>query len=114
MQKSGSFTNKTCCGLTSLFVKSKTYFCCCDFANKQINKNSYRLYSIGRTQNIPENVCGFGNGTPNQWAPTKNVPVYYDKLINSSSEQNILSNKEFYKLLNDVYIYIYICFFVFT
>ena len=36
---------------------------------------SYRLYSIGRTQNIPENNCSFGNGTPNQWAPTKNVLV---------------------------------------
>ena len=30
---------------------------------------------VGRTQNIPENVCSFGNGTPNRWAPTKNVPV---------------------------------------
>ena len=36
---------------------------------------SYRLQSIGRTQNIPENVCNFENGTPNPWAPTKNVPV---------------------------------------
>ena len=36
---------------------------------------SYRLYSIGRTQNIPENVCSFGIGTQNQWVPTKNVPV---------------------------------------
>ena len=30
---------------------------------------------MGRTQNIPENVCSFGNGTLNQWTPTKNVPV---------------------------------------
>ena len=36
---------------------------------------SYRLWSIGGTQNIPENVCSFGTGTPNQWAPTRNVPV---------------------------------------
>ena len=33
------------------------------------------MYSIGRTQYIPENVYSFGNGTPNEWAPTKNVPV---------------------------------------
>ena len=29
---------------------------------------SYRLY-------ISENVCSFRNGTPNLWAPTKNVAV---------------------------------------
>ena len=28
-----------------------------------------------RTQNTPENVWSFGNGTPNQQTPTKNVPV---------------------------------------
>ena len=30
---------------------------------------------MGRTETIPENVSSFGNRTPNQWAPTKNVPV---------------------------------------
>ena len=30
---------------------------------------------MGRTQSIPENVFIFINGNPNQWAPTKNVPV---------------------------------------
>ena len=30
---------------------------------------------MGIIQNIPENVYSFGNGTPNQWAPTKNVYV---------------------------------------
>ena len=30
---------------------------------------------MGRTQNITENVCSFGNGTPNQCVPNKNVPV---------------------------------------
>ena len=51
----------------------------CVVVNKQIKIPSivlsYRLYSIGGTQNIPENVCSFGNGTPKQWAPTENVPV---------------------------------------
>ena len=69
--KNGLFSNKTCCALTALFVKTKTYFFRCNFGNKQINKIPsidflYRLYSIGRTQYIPENVCSFGNGTPNQ------------------------------------------------
>ena len=30
---------------------------------------------MDRSQNIPENLCSFGNGTPNPWVPTKNVPV---------------------------------------
>ena len=63
---------------------------------------SYRLQSIGRTQNIPEKVCSFENGTLNQWAPTK-MSLYNDKLINSSSKLDILLNREFYKLLNDIY-----------
>ena len=78
--RNGSFANKTCCGFTALFIKTKIYFCRCNFANKQIKKIhsivfSYRMLSIGRTQNIPENVYSFGNGTPNQWAPTANVSV---------------------------------------
>ena len=87
LRKNGLFANKTRCVLTALFVKAKFYFFRCNFGNKQINKIpgilfSYRLYSICRTQNIPENVCNFGNGTLNQWAPTKNLPVLYDKLLN--------------------------------
>ena len=42
--KNGSFSNKTCCSLTALFLKMKNHFCCCNFVNKQINKNSkYRF-----------------------------------------------------------------------
>ena len=44
---------------------------------------------------MPENAFSFGNGTPNQWAPTKNAPVEYDKLINSFYKQNILLDREF-------------------
>ena len=33
--KNGGFPKKTSCGLTALFVKTKIYFCCCNFANKQ-------------------------------------------------------------------------------
>ena len=36
-------------------------------------------------------------------APTKNAPVKCDKLINSSSKQNKLLHREFYKLSNDIY-----------
>ena len=36
--KNASFANKTCCGLTALFVKTKIYFCRCYFANKQIKE----------------------------------------------------------------------------
>ena len=38
--KNGSFVNKTSCGLTALFLKTKIYFSRCNFVNKQINKNS--------------------------------------------------------------------------
>ena len=38
-QKNGSFTNKACCSLTALLVKTKIYYCHSNFANKQINKN---------------------------------------------------------------------------
>ena len=31
------------------------------------------MIQIYRGQNISENVCSFGNGTPNLRAPTKNV-----------------------------------------
>ena len=30
---------------------------------------------MGKTQNIQENVRSFGTGTPNQWAPTKNISI---------------------------------------
>ena len=70
IRKNGSFVNKTCYALTALFVKTKMYFCHCNSGNKQ-----KFLVSFFRTQNIPENVCSFGNGTPNTWAPAKNVPV---------------------------------------
>ena len=39
-RKNGLFANKTCCSLTALFAKTKTYFCRSNFGNKQINKNS--------------------------------------------------------------------------
>ena len=38
--KNDLFANKTCCGVTAMFVKTKIYFCRCNFASKQINKNS--------------------------------------------------------------------------
>ena len=76
LYKNGSFIYKTCCTLTGLFVKTKIYFCYYNSGNKQIKIPSiffsYRLWSIGRAQTIPENVCSFGNGTPKTWAPTKN------------------------------------------
>ena len=34
----GSFSNKTYCGLTVLFLKTKIYFYRCNFVNKQIKK----------------------------------------------------------------------------
>ena len=40
LRKNGSFSNKTCCTLTALFVETKIYFCRCNFGNKQTNKNS--------------------------------------------------------------------------
>ena len=63
LPKNGSFAKKTCCSLIVLFVKTKIYFFCCNnFANKQMSKSSsyfflYRLWEIGRTQNIPENFA---------------------------------------------------------
>ena len=38
--KNGLLTNKTCCTLTALLVKTKIYFCCCNSGNKQIKQNS--------------------------------------------------------------------------
>ena len=39
LRKNGSFSNKTCCGFTALFLKTKIYFSRCNFVNKQISKN---------------------------------------------------------------------------
>ena len=39
LRENGSFANKTCFGLTALFVKTKIYLYRFNFANKQINKN---------------------------------------------------------------------------
>ena len=45
LSRNGSCANSTCCSLTTLFVKTKIDFCCCNLANKQINKKSkYRLF----------------------------------------------------------------------
>ena len=80
LRKNGSFSNKTCCDMTALFLKTKIYFCRCNFVNKQTNKKNhsivflYWLWSICRTQNISENFFSFGNGTP-KWVPTKNVAI---------------------------------------
>ena len=47
LHKNGSFSNKASCGLTALFLKMKIYFCCCNFINKQIKKNSqYRFFIL--------------------------------------------------------------------
>ena len=34
LHKNGSFSKKTCCGLTALLLKTKIYFCRCNFVNK--------------------------------------------------------------------------------
>ena len=39
LRKNSSFSNKTCCGLTALFLKTKIYFWRYNFVNKQINEN---------------------------------------------------------------------------
>ena len=46
LRKNGSFSNKTCCGLAALFLKTKIYFCRCNFVNKQTHKNSYYRFLI--------------------------------------------------------------------
>ena len=33
------------------------------------------MWSIFRAQNISENICSFGDRTPNLWATTENVAV---------------------------------------
>ena len=38
--KNDSFADKTCCFLIALFIKTKIYFFCSNFGNKQISKNS--------------------------------------------------------------------------
>ena len=38
LRGNGSFTNKMYGGLTALFVKTKIYFCRCNFGNNEINK----------------------------------------------------------------------------
>ena len=68
LRKHGSFANKMCCGLTALFVKTKSYFSRCNIANKQ--KFLVSLFRIDC-----ENVYSFGNGTSNQWATSKNDPA---------------------------------------
>ena len=46
LRKNGLFSNKTCCSLTGLFLKTKIYFCRCNFVNKQINKNSWHCFFV--------------------------------------------------------------------
>ena len=80
LRKNYLFQNKICCALSALVIKTKIYFCRCNFGNKQITKIHsiifpYGLHWSGRTQDIPKKVGSFGNGTPNQWGPIKNVPV---------------------------------------
>ena len=96
LRKKGSFSNKMCCSLTALFLKTKIYFCCCNFITKLINKNSsYCFFCIDCSQyvepkNVPENVCSSGNGTPNLWVPTKNGAAKCDKLIKYIAKYRIL------------------------
>ena len=59
--KNGLFTNKTCWALTALFVKTKIYFYRCN----SLVWFFVLTVLIGGTQNIPENVCSFGNETQN-------------------------------------------------
>ena len=46
LPKNGSFSNKTCCGLTALFLKTKIYFCHCNFVNKQKKKFLLSFFCI--------------------------------------------------------------------
>ena len=53
LRKKGSFSNKMCCSLTALFLKTKIYFCCCNFITKLINKNSsYCFFRIDCSQYV--------------------------------------------------------------
>ena len=57
LHKNGSFSNKTCCGLTALLLKTKIYFCRCNFVNKQINENSQYLFRIDCSQYVEPKIC---------------------------------------------------------
>ena len=46
LHKNGSLSTNTCYGLTALFLKTKIYFHCCKFINKQININSKDRFFI--------------------------------------------------------------------
>ena len=52
LRKNDWFSNKTCCCLTALFLKTKIYFCHCNFVNKQINKNAKYRFSLLTVANI--------------------------------------------------------------
>ena len=49
--ENGSFLNKTCYDLTALFLKSKIYFCCCNFVNKPCIFISWFILSMAATGN---------------------------------------------------------------
>ena len=69
--KNDSFASKVCCGLIALFVYRS------NFLNKQINKPSWYRFFVeivfNRKNPIYSRKCF--QKTPNQWVPTKNVPV---------------------------------------
>ena len=49
MRKNSSFSNKTCCGFTALFLKTKIYFCRCNqggLNKKEIQINLCNIFSI--------------------------------------------------------------------
>ena len=57
LRKNGSFSNKTCCGLTALILKTKIYFCHYNFVNKQINqKFLVSFFRVGCSQYVQPKI----------------------------------------------------------
>ena len=89
LRKKGLFANKMYCGLTTLFVKIEIFFYRCNFTNKQTKFLSiifsYRLDSIGRIQNIPENVW--------KWSPKSICTFYKMSLYNMTNGSTPFKNE---------------------
>ena len=86
LHKNGSFANHTCCGLTSLFVKTKIYFCRhCNFVDKQIKKIPSIVFSFSQQvePKIFQKIFIDWKWNPRSMGTYKNVPVQYEQLNNS-------------------------------
>ena len=69
--KNGWSSNRTSCGLTALFLKTKISFCCFNFVNKQINTNLSIAFCINCSQYVEPKIfykmfVVLANETPNQ------------------------------------------------